>query len=89
MDKSTEQLYREREKRYIDAVQLKVPDRVPTSVHLSYLPARFAGITYKDAYYDFPKWKDAYIKTALYYQPDHRRCRERWRFYHGPRLCCG
>jgi len=72
MDKATAQLYREREKRYIDAVQLKVPDRVPTSVHLSYLPAKHAGITYKDAYYDFPKWKDAYIKTALYYQPD--RC---------------
>jgi uroporphyrinogen-III decarboxylase len=72
MDKATEQLYREREKRYIDAVQLRIPDRVPTSVHLSYLPARFAGITYRDAYYDFPKWKDAYLKTALYYQPD--RC---------------
>ncbi len=72
MDKATAQLYREREKRYIDAAQLRVPDRVPTSVHLSYLPARHAGITYKDAYYDFPKWKDAYIKTALYYQPD--RC---------------
>lgn len=72
MDKATEQLYNERKKRYIDAVQLRIPDRVPTSVHLSYLPARFAGITYRDAYYDFPKWKDAYIKTALYFQPD--RC---------------
>jgi hypothetical protein len=72
MDKATEQLYREREKRYIDAVQLRIPDRVPTSVHLSYFPARFTGITYKDSYYDFPKWKDAYIKTALWLQPD--RC---------------
>jgi hypothetical protein len=72
MDKATEQLYREREKRYIDAVQLRVPDRVPTSIHLSYFPARFTGITYRDSYYDFPKWKDAYIKTALWLQPD--RC---------------
>jgi uroporphyrinogen-III decarboxylase len=72
MDKATEQLYREREKRYIDAVQLRIPDRVPTSVHLSYFPARFTGITYKDSYYDFPKWKEAYIKTALWLQPD--RC---------------
>lgn len=72
MDKATEQLYREREKRYIDAVALRIPDRVPTSVHLSYLPARFTGITYKDSYYDFPKWKEAYIKTAHYFQPD--RC---------------
>jgi hypothetical protein len=72
MDKTKEQLYREREKRYIDAVQLRIPDRIPTSVHLSYLPARFTGITYSDAYYDFPKWKEAYLKTALYFQPD--RC---------------
>jgi hypothetical protein len=72
MDKATEQLYREREKRYIDAVQLRVPDRVPTSIHLSYFPARFTGITYRDSYYDFPKWKQAYIKTALWLQPD--RC---------------
>jgi hypothetical protein len=72
MDKVTEQIYREREKRYIDAVQLRLPDRVPTRVHLSYLPARFTGITYKDAYYDFPRWKEAYLKTALHFQPD--RC---------------
>jgi hypothetical protein len=72
MDKETEQLYREREKRYIDAVQLRTPDRVPTSIHLSYFPARFTGITYQDSYYDFPKWKQAYIKTALWLQPD--RC---------------
>jgi hypothetical protein len=72
MDKVTEQLYREREKRYIDAVQLRIPDRVPTSVHLSYLPARMHGITYRDSYYDFPKWKEAYLKTALFFRPD--RC---------------
>jgi uroporphyrinogen-III decarboxylase len=72
MDKATAQLYREREKRFIDAVQLRMPDRIPTSLHLSYLPARFTGITYRDSYYDFPKWKDAYIKTALHFQPD--RC---------------
>jgi uroporphyrinogen-III decarboxylase len=72
MDKATEQLYRAREKRFIDAVQLRIPDRVPTSLHLSYLPARFTGITFRDAYYDFPKWKEAYIKTALHFQPD--RC---------------
>ncbi len=72
MDKNIEQLYREREKRYIDAIQLRIPDRVPTSVHLSYLPAKFTGINYSDAYYDLPKWKEAYLKTALYFQPD--RC---------------
>jgi uroporphyrinogen-III decarboxylase len=72
MDQATKKLYLEREKRFIDAVQLRVPDRVPSSIHLGYLPARIQGITYRDAYYDFPKWKDAYIKTALWLQPD--RC---------------
>ncbi len=72
MDKATEQLYRERERRYVDAVQLRIPDRVPTSIHLGYLPARFTGIHYSDAYYDFPKWKEAYMKTAFHFQPD--RC---------------
>lgn len=72
MNKAIALLLHEREKRYIDAVQLRIPDRVPTSVHLSYLPARFTGITYRDAYYDLPKWRDAYVKTALYFQPD--RC---------------
>ena len=72
MDQVTRQLYQERERRYIDAVQMRVPDRVPVSLPLSYFPARFAGITFRDAYYDFPKWKDAFIKAALYLQPD--RC---------------
>ncbi|NLT65079.1 MAG: hypothetical protein GXX84_00580 [Acidobacteria bacterium] len=72
MDNTSAQLYQERKQRFIDAVQLKVPDRVPTSIHLSYFPARFTGITYRDAYYDFPKWKEAYLKTALWLQPD--RC---------------
>jgi len=51
---------------------LRKPDRVPTSIHLSYFPARFTGITYRDAYYDFPKWKESYLKTANWLQPD--RC---------------
>ncbi len=72
MDKATETLYREREQRIIDAVELREPDRVPISLSFSYFPAKFAGITARDAYYDFPKWKQAYLKTVLHFQPD--RC---------------
>jgi len=72
MDKNTEQLYQERLKRIIDAVQLRVPDRVPVSIPLSYFPAKFAGVKASDAFYDFKTWKQACIKAALYLQPD--RC---------------
>jgi hypothetical protein len=71
VDLTNEQLRREREQRIIDAVQLRKPDRVPISIPFSYFPAKFvSGVTARDSWYDFKKWKDAYIKTALYYQPD-------------------
>jgi hypothetical protein len=72
MDQATEQLYRERERRIKEAVQLKVPDRVPVSIPFSNFPAKFARITVQDAYYDIQKWKQAYIATVRYFQPD--RC---------------
>jgi hypothetical protein len=71
MDKNNQQLLKEREQRVIDAVELKKPDRVPISVPFSYFPAKFTGaVTPKDSFYDFKKWKEAFFKTAEYYQPD-------------------
>jgi uroporphyrinogen-III decarboxylase len=66
-----EGLYQERSKRIQDAIQLKQPDRVPLWFQdLSFFPANFAGISYKDAFYDSDKLFDAYAKTILHYQPD-------------------
>ena len=70
MTSVAEQTYHERKQRLIDAVQLKTPDRIPISLGLNYFPAKYAGTTTWAAYYDFPTWKAAYIKTALHYQPD-------------------
>lgn len=70
MDKAAEQLYRERQKRMSDAVQLKTPDRVPISLGLNYFPAKFTGTPTWAAYYDWPAWREAYIKAARHYQPD-------------------
>lgn len=70
MDATAEKVFRERERRLMDAVQLKKPDRVPISIGLNYHPAKLAGTAAWDAYYDFPKWKKAYIDAAEYYQPD-------------------
>jgi uroporphyrinogen-III decarboxylase len=70
MNKVAEEAFRGREKRLMDAVQLKTPDRVPISLGLNYFPAKFAGTTTWAAYYDFPTWKQAYIKAAQFYEPD-------------------
>jgi uroporphyrinogen-III decarboxylase len=65
------ELYQVRSKRVHDAIQLKQPDRVPLWFQdLSFFPANFAGISYKDAFYDSDKLFEAYTKTILYYQPD-------------------
>jgi hypothetical protein len=72
MGQTAAELYREREHRIMTAIELKVPDRVPVSMPFSYFPAKFAGVTPQDAFYDFGKWKKAYIQTALYFAPD--RC---------------
>jgi uroporphyrinogen-III decarboxylase len=70
MDEAAEQALKEKEQRLMDAVQLKTPDRVPISIGLNYFPAKFTGTTTWAAYYDFPNWKQAYIKAAQYYNPD-------------------
>ncbi|MBN1188693.1 MAG: hypothetical protein JXA46_02985 [Dehalococcoidales bacterium] len=70
MDQATRMLFEEREKRLMEAVQLKVPDRVPVSIPFSYFPAKLAGIPAQVAYYDFPRWKQAYIRAVEHYQPD-------------------
>ena len=43
MSKSPEELYQEREKRYRDVMELKVPDRVPVVLTMSYLPIAHVG----------------------------------------------
>ena len=70
MEKGAEQAFKAREQRLMDAVQLRTPDRVPISIGLNYFPAKFTGTTTWAAYYDFPNWKQAYIKAAQYYEPD-------------------
>jgi hypothetical protein len=69
-EKSPEQLYEEREKRIGDAIQLKVPDRVPVLLALGYFPAKYTGITCEAAYYDHTKWRWASRKTVLDFEPD-------------------
>jgi len=70
MEKTPEELYKERDKRINDAIQLRIPDRVPILMSFGYFPAKYTGITCKDAWYDYDKWLAAYKKTVLDFAPD-------------------
>lgn len=70
MDKSPEEIYKERLRRVEDAVQLKVPDRVPFLGAFASLSFKYAGITAEEAYFDTEKWCSAVKKTVLDFQPD-------------------
>ena len=70
MAETPEELWRERDKRITDAIQLKKPDRVPLEIAFTYFPAKYYGITAEDAWYDYDKWLAACKKTLLDFQPD-------------------
>jgi len=70
LNSEIEKLRQEREKRIQDAIDLKIPDRVPVTTPLGYFPAKFAGIPCSAAYYDFDAWIAAYRKTLDVFKPD-------------------
>ena len=70
MAETPEELCKERGQRITDAIQLKIPDRVPLEIAFSYFPAKYTGITAEDAWYDYDKWLAACKKTLLDFQPD-------------------
>ncbi len=45
MNQKAQQLYDAREKRISEAIQLKIPDRVPLEISFGYFPAKYAGIS--------------------------------------------
>ena len=47
MSKTNQELYQEREKRVLDAIALKKPDRVPITVMFSFFPAKYLGLRSK------------------------------------------
>jgi hypothetical protein len=53
-----------------DAIALKKPDRVPIFPTFHLFPARYAGMTYEEAFYDLDGWLAANEKTILDYDPD-------------------
>lgn len=70
MAKSPEELFKERVKRVLDAVELKRPDRVPFAPFVSFFPVTYAGISFTEAMHDYDKLATAVKKYVLDFQPD-------------------
>lgn len=70
MEKSPQELLNERNKRIEDAIQLKVPDRVPFAPFMTFFPLRYAGLDYEKAMHDYNTLCTAIKKTVLELQTD-------------------
>lgn len=63
-------LYDERNKRLLDQVALKQTDRIPFVFGTRFWAAKFAGITFKEQFYDIDKSAAALEKVLLWLEPD-------------------
>jgi len=63
-------LYKERVTRFIKAIKLEEPDRVPVLLPSGFFPAYYAGYTLRDVMYDYEKLKMAYLKFIAEFDMD-------------------
>ncbi len=70
MEASQKDLFHQRIERVNAAIALRKPDRVPMFLSLGLFPARYAGITYQEAFYNQESWLAANRKVVEDYQPD-------------------
>jgi uroporphyrinogen-III decarboxylase len=65
-----EKEYKARVQRFLDAIYLKEPDRVPVFPMTGFFAAYYAGLTPREVMYDYDKLFDSYKKMILDFQPD-------------------
>ena len=70
MGKNSQQLFKEREKRILDAIALKEPDRVPIVPLFAFFNCYFSGISPGQAYSDPDQAIAAWRKTIEHFRPD-------------------
>jgi hypothetical protein len=70
MNKTPEELIKEREQRINNVVALREPDRVPVYCLPGFFPAKYAGITCKTAMYDDDQAPAAWTKYLEDFHPD-------------------
>ncbi len=64
------EMYKKRVQRFIDAITLKEPDRVPVSASAGHVPARYSGYTIKEVMYDAEKMEKAWRKYMRDFEHD-------------------
>ena len=67
---NSEDLYKTRKKRILDAVELRAPDRVPITASFYFFPARQRGYTIQEVMYDPEKMMEVQLKATRDFQPD-------------------
>ena len=67
-EKTTEQLYEERDKRTNDVIDLKVPDRIPLTINADF--ASYTDVPRSAAYYDPIGFKRAMRFVSVKFEPD-------------------
>lgn len=70
MNPNAEKLYQERQKRVVDSIELRVPDRVPIMAGFQFFAARYSGMTARDLMYDADRTKESYLKVVRDFEPD-------------------
>ena len=70
MEKSNQELYQERMQRVKDVIALKAPDRVPIVSPIQAFTYWYAGVSLKEAMYDYATARKAARKFCLDFQPD-------------------
>lgn len=67
---SGETAYSQRVKRIMDAVELRQPDRVPVAFFSMFWLARYGGISYREAMYNYDRLSEIARRVILELQPD-------------------
>jgi len=70
MAKTPQESYAQREKRVLDAMALRKPDRIPIVLLFGAFASHYAGITREEELYDLEKSYEANLKATLDFEPD-------------------
>jgi hypothetical protein len=68
--KTVTELLEEREKRVNDAIELRIPDRVPVTIITGAFSAKYVGLPVSSMYYDHDVYRKACVKTIVDFEPD-------------------
>jgi uroporphyrinogen-III decarboxylase len=64
MSESPSELFQERLKRFNDAASLRRPDRVPIASLAAFFMTHYAGLSKKEAMYDYQRMADAWLESS-------------------------